>query len=964
MVREIQISTESKTYEELCDHAKQFMDGLDLELTNFDGVYNIFDLIKTCSARSCYNPDWGVLAGRMTQHEINKTAGKTFSKATEMLKKQLHPDYYDFVMSNRDALDSIVDESNSKNRQCISLATVLQNYLLRYNLCHGCGQCEECDRLWCAETMEYMYLRIATFLCMPDIHWIKSYYTLLSRGYISMATPTMFNAGLVRHQMASCFVATIADSLWSIEDYWLAFGEISRNAGGIGFDVSRIRHSLIGEVGKSDGIPALLPTYEAILRYVDQSKKRKGSATAFTAVWHIDIQTFIKMKDPKGADSDASKCLDLTYGVWLNDVFMERVAKEEPWSLFCPKKAPGLTEVFGDEFRELYLKYEREGKARHTIPNARTLLIEMIDAQTTTGMPFLLNADVINRCSMQENIGIIRSSNLCVSGDTKILTDKGQIEIKKLVDEKVNVWNGEDFTSTTIRQTGEDQDMMEVTFSNGTVLKCTPYHKFYIKQRDDNVEAKDLKVGDVLIDWKTPDGNTYNDVKVTSTKQLDEKMDTYCFTEKGRGMGIFNGVITGQCVEITLHTSDQEIASCNLASLCLPKFVKDRRFDWQEFISAIRMTVRVMENVIERNYYPDREIDKRVRNRKMIETMLQKNGILNSDIRYKIAKDIVDNMETNEILPNIRKSNLANRPLGIGLQGFGDAVAKMDWAWVDENGEENQEVSEFNNRIIQTLYYYAVDESANLARELGPYARFEGSPYSKGQLHPDRWQAPDGTRATFLDWFEGVSLDWPALREKVKGGVRHSTLLAMMPTATSSIIAGNSPSLEPINVIVGTKTILSGQHVVLCEEAYHDLKKLGVWTKRLVDEIKHTNKDNYDSQTKISGVGGIQHLSIPPEIADNPIKRARFNFIKQKYRVGYELPPKIVINHTVARTPFVCQSQSMNLWLANPSTQKMLAMYNYGWKKGLKTIIYYARGQSSLQAMDIQSACRGGVCEG
>lgn len=825
MGKEIQISTKSKTCEQIIEHAKKFNEGLELELDKFDGVYNIFDLIKTCAARSRYNPDWGVLAGRMILNEIKKTAGQTFSEATRLLKNQLHPDYYDFVISNEDVLNEIVDESRSEMRQSISVATCLKSYLLKFNKCQGCGQCDECDKLWCASTLEYMYLRVATFLCMPDIQMIKDFYTLLSIGHISMATPTMFNAGLKRHQMASCFVVTIGDSLWSIEDFWLAFGEISRNAGGIGADVSRIRHSLIGEVGKSDGIPALLPTYQAILRYVDQSKKRRGSAAIFTAIWHIDIETVIKMKDPKGAESDDTKCLDLSYGVWLNDLFMERVSKQEPWSLFCPKKAPGLTETHNEEFRELYLKYEKEGRARKVISNARNLMIEIIEAQMSTGMPYILNSDLINRCNMQDNIGIIRSSNLCS--------------------------------------------------------------------------------------------------------------------------------------EITLHTSDTEIASCNLCSLCLPKFVRDdRTFDWENFISCIRMSVRVMENVIERNYYPDRGIEKRENNRKMIEDMLQKNGILNADIRHSMAKDIVDNMETNEILPQIKKSNLANRPLGIGLQGFGDAVAKMDWLF------DGEEAAEFNNRVIQTLYYYSVDESANLARQLGPYKRFPGSPYSKGELHPDRWVSPTGKKTEFLHSFENVTLDWDALREKVKGGVRHSTLLALMPTATSSIIAGNSPSMEPINCIVGTKTLLSGQHVVLCEEAYKDLNKLGVWNNRLVDEIITANKDNFDSQSGIHGVGGIQHLSIPPEIADQPLKRARFNYIKQKYRVGYELSAKTVIDHAAARTPFVCQSQSMNLWIANPSTLKLLAIYNHAWKQGLKTMVYYVRGKSSLEARNITAACKGGMCEG
>jgi len=1188
MVREIQISTETKPVDSLIEYAKQHSEGLDVEIKELTGVYNIFDLIQTCSARTKYNPDWGILAGRMMMKEIRKTAGETFSKSTELLKEQLHPDYYDFVMQNADVLDGIVDESNSDNRQCISVATCLKSYLVRYKR----SKDDETDELWAGETIEQMYLRVATFLCMPDIQMIRKVYTSQSFGRHSHATPTLFNAGLKRHQMASCFIGVVPDSLWGIENYWVAMGDISRNAGGIGCDFSQIRHSLIGSVGKSGGIPALLPTYEKLMQYVDQSKKRKGSLAVYTAIWHIDIETVIKMKDPHGAESDETKCLDLSYAVWLNDLFMERVNNKEKWSLFCPKKAPGLTEVWGDEFRELYTRYEQEGRAFKVV-GARDLLLEIIQAQTRTGMPYISNADAFNRSSMQENIGIIRSSNLCVSGDTKILTELGQIEIRTLEDVKVKVWNGEEFSKTTVRKTGVDQNMMEIKFSNGSVLKCTPYHKFYIQKVNprhnpknmhedtryvEKIEAKDLipgmkliksefpvldskrrfpyaythgafcgdgtyerprdaqrcgvksekgsafcgrhrihseyfdydpsktcmaKLGniprlslygekkslvnrleyksvraenldqdrvDVLLhldmprkfkvpmnyslrdklDWfagycdmdgtiarngtneslqvgciefdfindvklmlqtmgcdpkvtqckesgmrilpagkggtkkyfcqtcyrllvnsndlfhlhnlgfrthrllytpRQPQRNAKQFVKVVSTQHLEEKMDTFCFTEKKRNMGMFNGVLTGQCNEISLHTSDKEIASCNLASLCLPRFVKDKKFDWESFIETVRLTIRVMENVIERNYYPDREVDMRKRNRVMIEETLRKNGILNPDIRHDMALEIVKNMESNEILPQIRKANLANRPLGIGLQGFGDMVARMDLVF------DSDEATELNNRITQTMYYYAVDESANLARDLGPYDRFPGSPYSRGELHPDRWTAPSGKKVEYVE-----GLDWDGLREKVKGGVRHSTLLAFMPTASSSIIAGNSPSMEPINCIVGTKTLLSGQHVVLCKEAYNDLKKLGVWNERLVNEIVNGNDGKFGKENGIVGIGGIQHLEIPPEIKDNAIKRARFRYLQKKYRTGYELGAKVVIDHAAARTPFICQSQSTNLWISNPSPLKMMKMYNYGWKSGLKTIVYYVRGTSSLQARDISDPCAGGSC--
>lgn len=808
---DIQIPLDTRNPSDLAEHAKKFSQDLDIIVEDFPGVYNVYDLIKTTSNRTRFSPDWGVLSGRMLNYEIQKTCGKTFSESMNLLKRQLNVEFLDFINTNKEILDLIPQESNSYNRQSISVFTVLKSYLRRYSKCNNCKKCGECDKLWVGETIEHMYMRVATFLGMPDIDKIKKFYNCLSNGYLSAATPTLFNAGAVRHQMASCFVGTVADSLYNIEDYWVAFGEISRNAGGIGCDFSKIRHSNIGAVGKSDGVPALLPTYQSILRYVDQSKKRKGSAAAFLGIWHIDIETFIKLKDAKGADANTIKCLDLNFGVWTNNLFWERTEKDEMWSLFCPAQCPELSELHGDEFRKKYLEYENQGKFLKQIP-ARHLVYEIINAQSATGEPYIMNGDLANLCNMQENIGIIRSSNLCM--------------------------------------------------------------------------------------------------------------------------------------EILLHTSDKEIASCNLSSICLPKFIENRRFDWEKFIDTVRTAVQFLDNVVERNYYPNREEELEKQNLERVKFAIRCFGPRND----KMAEYIMQQLETREILPQIKRANLNNRPIGIGLQGLGDAIAKLDLLF------DSDEAFDFNNKVAQYLYYYAVDESCNLAQELGSYPRFPGSPYSKGQLHPDRWISPMGQTATFLH-----ELNWNELREKVQKGIRHSTLIAYMPTASTSIICNNSPSIEPINCIIGTKSILSGQHIVLSHETYKDFKELGVWTPRLVEEIILGNKDN-KIVDGISGLGGIQHLTIPPEIADNKIKRMRFNFLLQKYRTAYELKSKVLIDQAVARTPFVCQSQSLNFFITDPSKKDALKRYIYAWKNGLKTINYYIRSQSGSVARNITSGCSSGAC--
>ena len=387
---------------------------IDLTLGPKD-AYDILSLSKLCANRVTIHLDWAVLGGRLHLQLIRETAGKTFSETTKLLKIYLNAGYYKFVTENADVLDKIPNESNSDKRSAIAIGVLEKSYLLQYNKCGNCKQdCPECETFYTGETPEQLYMRVATFLCMPDLDMIKTAYTYLSENYYSHATPTMFNAGTLRCQMASCFVLTVDDSLWSIEDHWTYTGEISRNSGGIGLDVSRIRHSQIGNSGKSDGVPGLLKPFESILVYVDQSKKRKGSAAAYLSVWHVDIEDFIEMKVPVGQGKESkTKCEDLFYGAWIPDLFVERCKQDADWTLFCPKRCPGLTEVYGKNFEDLYLRYEREGKGIKTV-KAKSIVQLLFSAQTKTGVPYIAFSDRFNESSMQRNIGPIRSSNLCI----------------------------------------------------------------------------------------------------------------------------------------------------------------------------------------------------------------------------------------------------------------------------------------------------------------------------------------------------------------------------------------------------------------------------------------------------------------------------------------------------------------------------------------------------------------------
>jgi len=215
--------------------------------------------------------------------------------------------------------------------------------------------------------------------------------------------------------------------------------------------------------------------------------RRNGSFAIYLETWHADIEDFLDMRKNHG--DEELRARDLFYALWVSDLFMERVKENGKWSLFCPHECPGLADVYGDEFKELYMKYEGQTTTARVV-NARELWFKILDAQMETGTPYLLYKDAANIKSNQKNIGTIKSSNLCVAPETKILTVHGYFEIQELHNETVNVWNGKEFSETTIHKTGENQELIDIHTSDGCTLTCTKYHKFYIQTKYQSSKKK------------------------------------------------------------------------------------------------------------------------------------------------------------------------------------------------------------------------------------------------------------------------------------------------------------------------------------------------------------------------------------------------------------------------------------------------------------------------------------------
>lgn len=783
------------------------------------------------------------------------------------------------------------------------------------------------------------------------------------------------------------------------------------------------------------------------LGIVHNSGRRAGSIAIYLEPWHADIFEFLELKKPHGNEEDRAR--DLFYAMWVPDLFMERVKNNEKWSLMCPDQCPGLSDNYGEKFKELYEHYESTNKYIKQI-DAQQLWFKILESQIESGVPYICYKDACNLKSNQKNLGTIKSSNLCVAPETMILTDKGYYPIVDLVEQEVNVWNGKEFSKTVVKQTGTMQKLITIHFSNGMSIRCTPYHKFYIETGTDKsdikvIEAKDLKMTMKIIRYSThsiefnedlesayADGlvsaeNIYQEnklnikslslidnniivpinyniksritwfeglvdgsniyltelkainlssmnenfmkkifymlqtlgitsniyesstkiytliidcssvvqlinlglspkildisnikqpylktnkfVRVTAVLDNDECDDTYCFNEPLEHKGIFNGILTGNCSEIVQYSSPEEVAVCNLASICLPTYIENQVFNFEKLHEVVKIITKNLNKVIDVNFYP---------------------------------------------LEKCRVSNLRHRPVGIGIQGLADAYILMRYPF------DSEEAKQLNILIFETIYHAAVEQSMEIAKTRhdmiqssndilnkislnhnefenissnnkylnynefdplpdskypGAYASFDRSPASQGQLQFDLWKTiPSSGR-----------YNWDKLKQDIiKYGMRNSLLISPMPTASTSQIMGFSESFEAITSNIYKRKTKAGEFVLVNKYLVKDLIKLNLWDSNIKNNI-------------VLNDGSIQHITEIPED------------IRALYKTTWEIKQKVIIDQAADRGVYICQSQSMNLFIADPDFQKLSSMHFYSWSKGLKTGVYYLRSKTQAK---------------
>ncbi len=916
--------------------------------------------------------DYGMLAGRIAINNHHKNTLNSFRDKTDLLylrkdtNGHVHPlitdAFYKFVKKHQFDIDKEIDYSRDYDLDYFGFKTLEKGYLMRVDD----KVVERPQDLWMRVAIQ-LYINTDRDAASVLTSVFRTYHNL-SRRYYTHATPTLFNSGTPSGNLSSCFLLGTHDSHEGILKTLHDATSISKWAGGIGIHVSswRAAGSLIrGTNGESSGIVRFLRMYNEGARAFNQGGKRNGSFAIYLEPHHPDIMAFLELRRTSG--DETMRCRDLFMAMWLSDLFMQRVERNETWSTFCPDICPNLNTTWGEEYEALYLDYEARGLATSTYP-AVDIWRAIFESQKESGMPYLLYKDTCNRMSMQRNLGTISSSNLCVTGDTMILTDAGPRAIIDIVHQDVpvaNVWNGVAYMPATFAQTGRMRPVLNITYVTALgdmrTLSCTPEHRFIVASGwrnldEDVVTAADLRVGGYLIFVDEQAPHNTSEVRIMSIENSPILQDTYCFNEPTLHRGVFNGVLAMNCTEILLYSDANQYGTCNLASICLPQFVEDSHgldddpervlnhdfpkhpvFNYHKLMEIVGDLVVNLNNVIDKNWYP--------------------------------------------VLESAR-SNFMHRPIGIGVQGLADVFMKFRIAF------DSEPARALNRRIFETIYYAAVSKSTEMARAQYMQVRAtlkEGKTYTH-RIYPKevRAQYPalkhdetntsiaphmhyiiekDGTRKTvwkqnddvpttigsypsFLTgtgsplatgqfhWeLHGLSpdqlcglYDWDTVRAHVqKFGMRNSLLVALMPTASTSQIMGSSSCFEPYVSNIYTRKTLAGEFIVINKYLIHDLQEAGLWSDQLMEYLKAAN-------------GSIQNIIGIPQA------------IKDLYKTVWEMSQRSILDMAADRQAFIDQSQSMNLYLEDFNLNKFTSMQFHAWRSKLKTGCYYMRTRPAAMA--------------
>ena len=620
------------------------------------------------------------------------------------------------------------------------------------------------------ELPQQLFMGVAMFLAQNEYDcqsWAKKFYDLMSKFEVMPGTPTISNARTPRHQLSSCYIGSTGDNIEGIFDVYKEMALLSKFGGGIGWDWSQVRGMgsyIDGHKHAAGGIVPFLKIVNDVALAVDQLGTRKGAIAVYVEPWHIDIRDFIDLK--KNSGEERRRAHDLFPAIWLNDLFMQRIADDENWTLFDPYETRELTNLYGKEFEERYLELEsNDDDILREVISAKGLWKEILRSYFETGNPFLTFKDSANKSNPNKHEGIIRSSNLC----TEIF-----------------------------QNTSADHYKIKLTYSDKTTEVF----------EEDEILTVD-------------NGMTKPAKKVTALDSLNGKQIWMVDKEK----------------------TDGDTAVCNLASINLSRVNTQEKLE-----SVIPTAVRMLDNVIDLNFYP---------------------------------------------LAKVKKTNEKTRAIGLGVMGEAQMLAEQKIVWGSD--------AHFHkiDEVMESVSYYTIKASSDLAIEKGQYPNYDGSDWSKG-IFPIDNASPKACKLVNRGGLFGYTHDWLALKEKVKNdGMRNGYLMAIAPTSSISILTGTTQAIEPVYKRKWFEENLSGLIPVVVP--------------------------NLSSETW------------------------------EYYTPSYELNQNLLIKAGAIRQKWIDQGQSLNIFITldKASGKYLNEIYMNAWKYGLKST-YYLRSQSPEASNDVE----------
>ncbi len=926
--------TEVLKYDKILERTKvignRFHIDIDYEMLTQKVMDQLYNNIKTseidelmcqqCASLGTNDYSYYVLASKLSisnhQKEVSSDFVENYTKIFNHNEGYLSQSFLHIIQKHAPFFKTFIDYDKDYDIDFFGFKTLERAYLMKYQ-----------DKIH--ERIQHLWLRVAIQIHQENLEKVKTTYDALSNKYFIHATPTLFNAGTKRPQLSSCYlIAMEDDSIQGIFNTLQDCASISKWAGGIGLHIHNVRAKntkIVGTNGKSNGIVPMLKVYNNTARYVDQGGgKRSGSFAIYLEPWHADIEDFLELRKNHG--DEEMRARDLFYALWIPDLFMKKVEQDDYWYLMCPNICPGLSDCYGDAFEKLYNQYVDGNKYNKKI-RARELWFQILDSQMETGTPYMLYKDAINQKSNQKNIGMIKSSNLCCEiteysdENETAVCNLASIALPQYVKQHCSLETKENiviYTKTKCKYCNMAKILMnefDVPYTAVVLDDDTERQAFYKTQSE--ALDKDIKsVPQIFV----------NNVHLGGYKELKEKLSH-----------VFDYTHLKEVTEVVTENLNH-IIDCNF-------YPTPKTYASNMNHRPIGIGVQGLANTFAKLDVPFDSDEAEVINQKIFETIYYGAMCCSNKMAKERNEHVLSFQQ--ELIMDLYESK--GEYLEWFIPYFKKNYYDPSFSYYEHISNEAQIAKDITKRyhdikptmeeVFGKSFYHAFDlylkdqyekhrhQYANYEscdeimksflrneNHHGAYSSFEGSPLSEGKFQFDLWDV----KATMYDW--------DSLRQTIcKYGVRNSLCVAPMPTASTSQILANNECFEPFTSNIYSRRTLAGEFVVINHHLMEELKQHGIWNIELKNKI-------------IEHKGSVQKIDEIPQS------------IKNKYKIVWDMSMKRLINMAKTRGAFICQSQSMNLWVEDPNYKNLTSMHFYAWKSGLKTGLYYLRRKAKHQA--------------